>query len=72
MAKMSTIPVLHCPRCGRLMAAVEVQTYGDYSGETLQKIMSHLGEISYCKDCLAQRNYYIKIGRIEDWEAGRP
>jgi len=71
MAIMSTVAVLHCPRCGKPVVSQHVETYKDASGEKLHRIMAHLGEIAYCKDCLAARNYYIQVRRLPEWFGGR-
>jgi len=73
MSQMNTVPVLKCRRCGKPVMVTHLSTVAsDVDGEVLGRFMASLNEIAYCPFHLRQRNYYAKIGRMEDWEAGRP
>ena len=72
MSKMSTKPVLLCRRCGKPLVVTRLETtVPDEDGSLLHDFMSNLHKIALCKFHQAQRTFYAKKGRLDDWEAGR-
>lgn len=71
MAVFKTTPVFFCHRCGKPLIG-QGMTYNDPTGANLHIIGKVLSENAICRHCKNQRLWYIKEGRIMDWEAGRP
>ncbi len=72
MSVLSTTPVVLCKRCHKPLVIAHLSTTdADYSGELLQKLMVAVRENALCDTCKNARLYYIKEGRLLDWEAGR-
>ena len=70
---MKSAVVLHCVRCGKPVVLSQLSTTAaDINGEQLHQMMRAVASKALCKDCEARRHYYIGVGRLEDWEAGRP
>lgn len=73
MSQMNSVVVMACKRCGKPVLVTHLSTTeADAGGELLGQLMQGLKDIAYCPYHLKQRNYYAAIGRMDDWEAGRP
>ena len=71
MSVMKTQPVFSCRRCGRPVVVKHLSTAkADTDGVLLNELMINLGKIALCDFHVAQKNYYARIGRSEDWEKG--
>ena len=70
MAVFKTTPVFFCHRCGKPLIGYG-ETYNDPLGENLSLVAKVLSENAICSDCKNRRLYYIREGRVQDWEAGR-
>ena len=74
MAQLSTQPIVKCSRdgCGNYVKVARLVSTDDASGEKLQRMLRAAAETALCPFHRRQRDYYAQMGRIDDWEAGRP
>lgn len=68
MSKLSTIPVLRCTHCGKMMKLTYLgTTQSDADGEMLWKIFHAISKNALCNYCQKQYNYLSKEGRLDEW-----
>ena len=72
MAQFSTTPVFKCKRCGRPLLLIMGGSFNDPEGKMLPIIAKAVEDNALCVECSAKKAWYIRQGRIADWEAGRP
>jgi len=73
MAIIRDAPLICCSRCGRPIQMVYVETYRpDPTGKLLAESVEVARGAGLCLDCRMSREYYIREGREEDWNNGRP
>jgi hypothetical protein len=68
MSKLSTIPVLRCTHCGKMIKLTYLATtQSDADGEMLWKIFHGIAKNALCNYCQKQYNYLSKEGRLDEW-----
>lgn len=68
MSKLSTIPVLRCSHCGKMVKLTYLgTTKSDENGELLWSIFRGMAKNVLCNYCQKQYNYLSKEGRLNEW-----
>ncbi len=68
MSKLSTIPVLKCSHCGKMVKLAYLgTTQSDEDGEMLWRIFRGISKNALCNYCQKQYNYLAKEGRLNEW-----
>ena len=68
MSKLSTIPVLRCSHCGKMIKLTYLgTTKSDENGELLWRIFRGMAKNVLCNYCQKQYNYLSKEGRLNEW-----